>query len=148
VVLVQYPRKGIWTIGLHTGGAIRKIDDMIGECVTVFIPSSPTPFTGYTIIVPKEDVIDAPLTIDEALRFVVSGGVLVPEHQKGIGDMREEEQLQALPAQAVLDATREASARMSSNGSERGSAPDQREPATDTGEDARNTNRSTGKGAV
>lgn len=90
VVLVQYPRKGIWTIGLHTGGAIRKIDDMIGECVTVFIPSSPTPFTGYTIIVPKGDVIDAPLTIDEALRFVVSGGVLVPEHQKGLGDLREE----------------------------------------------------------
>lgn len=148
VVLVQYPRKGIWTIGLHTGGAIRKIDDMIGECVTVFIPSSPTPFTGYTIIVPKGDVIDAPLTIDEALRFVVSGGVLVPEHQKGIGDMREEEQLHALPAQAVLDATREASARMSSNGSERGSAPDQREPSTDTGEDAPNTTRSTGKGAV
>ncbi len=90
VVLVQYPRKGIWTIGLHTGGAIRAIEDVIGECVTVFIPSSPTPFTGYTIIVPKDDVIDAPLTIDEALRFVVSGGVLVPEHQKGIGDTREE----------------------------------------------------------
>ncbi len=98
VVLVQYPRKGIWTIGLHTGGAIRTIDDLIGECVTVFIPSSPTPFTGYTIIVPKDDVIDAPLTIDEALRFVVSGGVLVPEHQKGIGDLREEGEDAALPS--------------------------------------------------
>ncbi|MGP1309705.1 MAG: DUF502 domain-containing protein [Phycisphaerales bacterium] len=113
VVLVQYPRKGIWTIGLHTGGAIRKIDDMIGECVTVFIPSSPTPFTGYTIIVPKDDVIDAPLTIDEALRFVVSGGVLVPEHQKGLGDIAEEQRAsrELTPADAVR-ASQQVSARM------------------------------------
>lgn len=103
VVLVEYPRKGIWTLGLHTGGAIRKIEEKIGECVTVFIPSSPTPFTGYTIIVPKDSVIDAPLTIDEALRFVVSGGVLVPEHQRGLGDITEGEGLETVePGRAVV----------------------------------------------
>jgi uncharacterized membrane protein len=51
------------------------------EGVTVFIPSSPTPFTGYTITVPREEAIDLPITIDEALRFVVSGGVLVPPRE-------------------------------------------------------------------
>jgi len=67
---------------------------MTTEGVTVFIPSSPTPFTGYTITVPREEAIDLPITIDEALRFVVSGGVLVPPHQlpeyvKRAGEVRE-----------------------------------------------------------
>ena len=49
------------------------------ELVTVFIPSSPTPFTGYTITVPREEVIEVDLTVEEALRFTVSGGVLLPK---------------------------------------------------------------------
>ncbi len=82
VVLVEYPRRGIWTVGLLTGESMREIEkNMETEGVTVFIPSSPTPFTGYTITVPREEAIDLPITIDEALRFVVSGGVLVPPHQ-------------------------------------------------------------------
>ena len=80
VVLVEYPRKGIWTIGLMTGSSLGEIHQVAdSECVAIFIPSSPTPFTGYTITIPKKEVIDLPLSIEEALRFVVSGGVLVPE---------------------------------------------------------------------
>lgn len=79
VVLVEYPSKGIWTLGLATGASIPAIRQVTGEeNLSVFIPSSPTPFTGYTITVPRKDAIDMPLTIDEAIRFVVSGGVLVP----------------------------------------------------------------------
>ncbi len=82
VVLVEYPRRGIWTVGLLTGESMSSIEkSMDTEGVTVFIPSSPTPFTGYTITVPREEAIDLPITIDEALRFVVSGGVLVPPRQ-------------------------------------------------------------------
>jgi len=82
VVLVEYPRRGIWTVGLLTGESMRDIEKSMGEeGVTVFIPSSPTPFTGYTITVPREEAIDLPITIDEALRFVVSGGVLVPPRE-------------------------------------------------------------------
>jgi uncharacterized membrane protein len=81
VVAVQYPRKGIWSVGFLTGDSLAAIQSLTGgEAVTVFIPSSPTPFTGYTITVPKGDVLDLALTVDEALRFAVSGGVLVPEH--------------------------------------------------------------------
>lgn len=49
--------------------------------LSVFIPSTPTPFTGFTITVPRSQAIDIGLTIDEALRFVLTGGVLVPTRQ-------------------------------------------------------------------
>lgn len=83
VVLVEYPRKGIWTVGLMTGGTLRSIEQIAGDpCITVFIPSSPTPFTGYTITVPSKDVHELAISFDEAIRFVVSGGVLVPEREQ------------------------------------------------------------------
>ena len=79
VVAVQYPRKGIWSVGLLTGQAMKFLKDQEGpELLTVFIPSSPTPMTGYTIMVPKSDMVLLDLSIDEALRFTISGGVITP----------------------------------------------------------------------
>ena len=49
--------------------------------ITVFIPSSPTPFTGYTISVTMDEVVEIPISIDEALRFTITGGVLVPDRE-------------------------------------------------------------------
>lgn len=81
VVVVEYPSKDIWTIGLVTGPSLRPISGQAGsEVVTVFIPTSPTPFTGFAINVPKESVFDLPMSVEEAIRFFVTGGVLVPEH--------------------------------------------------------------------
>jgi len=83
VVLVEYPRRGIWTVGLMTGGTLSSIESAAGKpSVTVFIPSSPTPFTGYTINLPADEVRELDITFDEAIRFVVSGGVLVPPREK------------------------------------------------------------------
>jgi uncharacterized membrane protein len=81
VVVVEYPRKGIWSVGFLTGDTMKSITDRAGDSVTVFIPSSPTPFTGYTITVPRAEAIELPITVEEAMRFAVSGGVLVPDHQ-------------------------------------------------------------------
>ncbi len=81
VVLVEYPRKGIWTIGLLTGETMRSIRSESGDAVTVFIPSSPVPATGYTITIPRNDVVDLPISVEEAIRFTVSGGVLVPPNE-------------------------------------------------------------------
>ncbi|UCD76394.1 MAG: DUF502 domain-containing protein [Phycisphaerales bacterium] len=81
VVAVEYPRKGIWSIGFATGSPMRDLQARAGDVMTVFVPSSPTPFTGYTIAVPREDVIEMPISVEEAIRFAVSGGVLVPDHQ-------------------------------------------------------------------
>lgn len=80
VVAVQYPRKGIWAVGLRTGGPMKQVQEQVSDdLVTVFIPSSPTPVTGYVIQVPREDVIELNMTIDEGLRFTISGGVIKPE---------------------------------------------------------------------
>ncbi|MBT5137113.1 MAG: DUF502 domain-containing protein, partial [Phycisphaerae bacterium] len=81
VVAVEYPRKGVWSVGFMTGESLRTIKAKLPDSVTIFIPSSPTPFTGYTITVAKSDTINLPITVEEAIRFAVSGGVLVPDHQ-------------------------------------------------------------------
>ncbi len=83
VIAVQYPRKGIWSVGLVTGTTMQVIEDSAEvECLTVFIPSAPTPFTGYVITVPKADSVDLPISLEEALKFTISLGVLVPPHQQ------------------------------------------------------------------
>ena len=80
VVAVEYPRKGIWSMGLVTNPGMRTLQRLTdADLLTVFIPSSPTPVTGYTITVRREDVVDLPFDIDEALRFTVSGGVIMPQ---------------------------------------------------------------------
>lgn len=85
VVIVEYPRKGIWSLGFLTGPAMIDMAPMAqaqpGELVTVFIPSSPTPFTGYTITLPRSEICELNITVEEALRFTVSGGVLIPDRQ-------------------------------------------------------------------
>jgi len=83
VVAVEYPRKGIWSMGMVTGPGLKKVIDHVEkEFVTVLIPTSPTPFTGFVIMVPKEQTIDLDMTIEDALRFTVSGGVISPGNKQ------------------------------------------------------------------
>lgn len=85
VVAVEYPRKGVWSVGLVTGSGMRTINEAAGsDLVTVFIPSSPTPITGYAITVRRDEIVDLPLTLDEAMRFVISGGVIRPPSQSAM----------------------------------------------------------------
>ena len=80
VVAVEYPRRGVWSIGFQTGAAVQSIHSHAGsDSVTVFIPCSPTPFTGYAIAVPRSEVLDLPMTVEEAIRYIVSAGVLIPQ---------------------------------------------------------------------
>ncbi len=83
VVAVEYPRKGIWSMGLVTSPGMRTLQAATKtDLLTLFIPSSPTPLTGYTITVRRDEVIDLPFDIDQAFRFCLSGGVLLPEAEK------------------------------------------------------------------
>jgi uncharacterized membrane protein len=83
VVAVQPHEKGIWSIGLVTGGGLRALSDATGqEMVTVFVPSSPTAFSGYVLVVPRSEVVELPLKVDQAMRLLVSGGVLSAGDEK------------------------------------------------------------------
>ncbi len=79
VVAIEYPRKGIWSVGLVTGSGLKKIIGSSGkEFLTVFIATTPSPITGFVVIVPKEEVVDLDMTIEEAFRFLVSAGLITP----------------------------------------------------------------------
>lgn len=80
VVAVEYPRKGLYSLAFVTGGGFPEMKTPEGEnVVSVFVPSSPTPFTGYTLLVSEKELITLNISVDAALRFVISGGVLNPE---------------------------------------------------------------------
>jgi uncharacterized membrane protein len=79
VVGVEYPRKGLWSIGMVTGqGLPRLVKNFDKEFLTVLVPTSPTPFTGFVVMVPKDETIDLDISVEEALRFTVSAGVITP----------------------------------------------------------------------
>ena len=84
VVAIEYPRRGIWSIGFVTGESMREIRSAAKEPVlSILMPTSPMPATGFTITAPKSDTIDLDITIDQAIQFVVSCGVVVPPQQHG-----------------------------------------------------------------
>ncbi len=81
-VAIEYPRKGLYAIAFVTNEGFEDVARISGkEMVSVFVPSSPTPVTGYTIVLPKEDVIPLNMSVDEAIRFTISAGVLLPASQ-------------------------------------------------------------------
>lgn len=83
-VLVQYPRSGIWSIGFITneGFEIAK-EKTKQDLLSIFIPSSPGPLTGFFILVPRQEVIFLDIPIEEAIKLIVSGGLLNPNLPKG-----------------------------------------------------------------
>jgi len=78
-LLVQYPRPGSWTIAFQTGqpgGDV--VNHLKGDYVSVYVPTTPNPTSGFFLMMPKEDVIELDMSVDEALKYVVSMGVVSP----------------------------------------------------------------------
>jgi len=79
VVAIEYPRKGIWSLGLVTGDGLDDIEDAAGEPVlTVMIPTSPMLMAGFTVNILKSEALDLNITVDQAVQFIVSCGVVLP----------------------------------------------------------------------
>lgn len=79
VLLVEYPRKGMWSLAFQTGITTEEVNRHTGsEMVSIFIPTTPNPTSGFLMVVPREDVIELSMTIDEALKFIISLGVMQP----------------------------------------------------------------------
>ena len=78
-LLVQWPRPGVWTIAFQTGipgGDV--INHLHGEYLSVYVPTTPNPTGGYFVMLPKADCIELKMSVDEALTYVISMGVVVP----------------------------------------------------------------------
>ena len=83
VLLIEYPRMGIWTLAFHTGAVVGEVQDKTGkEVINVFVPTTPNPTSGFFIMVPKEDVVELDMSVDEGLRLIMSLGVVVPGVKK------------------------------------------------------------------
>ena len=80
VVMFEYPRKGIQAIGFMTGSAKGEIRDKAGiEMVNVFVPTTPNPTSGFLLFIPKEDVIILDMKYEDAIKLIVSAGMVIPE---------------------------------------------------------------------
>jgi uncharacterized membrane protein len=80
-VLVQYPRQGCWTIAFVTGvpgGDVR--NHLHGDFVSLYVPTTPNPTSGFFLMVPRADTIELNMNVDDALKYIVSMGVVAPEH--------------------------------------------------------------------
>ena len=78
-VLVQYPRQGSWTIGFLTGTPASDVAQHLPtECVSVYVPTTPNPTSGFFLMMPKSEVIELSIGVDAALKYVVSMGTVPP----------------------------------------------------------------------
>jgi uncharacterized membrane protein len=79
VVLLEYPRRGVYALGFITARQAGGFDDAIGEkTVNVFLPTAPNPTSGFFLVIPERSVIPLPISVEEALKLIVSGGLIVP----------------------------------------------------------------------
>lgn len=79
VLLIEYPRKGLWTLCFQTGGSVGEVQSRTGEdVVTVFVPTTPNPTSGFIILVPRRDVRELDMSVEQALRLIISLGVVEP----------------------------------------------------------------------
>ena len=79
VLLVEYPRRGLWSIGFQTStqfGAAPLADDML----MVFLPTTPNPTSGFLMVIPKQDTMELDVSVEDALKIIISLGVIIPEH--------------------------------------------------------------------
>ncbi len=80
VVLVPYPHPGSWTMGFLTGVGAGEVRDRIGrEVLNVFVPTTPNPTSGFFLIVPRQDVIELDMSVDDGLKMLLSVGVVQPQ---------------------------------------------------------------------
>lgn len=84
--LIEYPRKGVWALGFvstHAKGEVRARATTSGELLSIFLPTTPNPTSGFLLFVPAEDVIELDMSVEEAAKLVISAGLVSPEHKAG-----------------------------------------------------------------
>lgn len=75
VVLVEFPRKGVYTLGFNTGITVGEIQDKTKEkVINIYVPTSPNPTSGYYLVVPESELIYLDMSVDKAMKLIISGG--------------------------------------------------------------------------
>jgi uncharacterized membrane protein len=83
VVLIEYPRRGIWAIGFLTGDTVGEVQNVTeDDTVNVFLPTTPNPTSGFLLFVPREDCHVLSMTVEEGIKMVVSGGIVTPPDRR------------------------------------------------------------------
>ncbi len=80
VVMIEYPRKGLYQLGFITGNGALEIESLTGEeILNIFVPTTPNPTSGMLVILPKSDVIVLEMSVEDAIKMILSGGVIIPQ---------------------------------------------------------------------
>jgi uncharacterized membrane protein len=80
VVMIEYPRKGMYSVGFYTGNGFDEASAKTGEdWVTVFVPTVPNPTTGFFVLVPREEVVRLDMSVEDAIKMTISAGCIVPD---------------------------------------------------------------------
>jgi uncharacterized membrane protein len=95
VVFVEYPRRGCWVMGFVT----REMQFNGEASVALFVPTTPNPTSGVLIIAPEQETISSQMSLEEAAKFVISGGILLPEELRQM----QSETVDLLPVEATID---------------------------------------------
>ncbi|HXV59345.1 MAG TPA: DUF502 domain-containing protein [Vicinamibacteria bacterium] len=83
VLLLEYPRKGLWSLAFQTASALDEVQARTEkEVICVFVPTTPNPTSGFILMVPRDEAIELDMSVDEALRMIISLGVVVPEWRR------------------------------------------------------------------
>jgi len=87
VVLIEYPRRGIWTVAFITGQTVGAISRPIGmDLVNVFVPTTPNPTSGFLLFLPRTDLQLLDMSVEDGLKLVISGGIVAPQERRSIAD--------------------------------------------------------------
>ncbi|NIR52126.1 DUF502 domain-containing protein [candidate division KSB1 bacterium] len=83
VVLVEFPRKGVYSVGFITGTTEGEVQEITKEKLNnIFVPTTPNPTSGFLVFLPKEDIIELTMTVEEGLKFIISVGIVTPEYKQ------------------------------------------------------------------
>lgn len=101
-VMLEYPRKGVWSIGFVTGrteGEVQRITSE--ETINVFVPTTPNPTSGYLLFVPKKELKFLDMSVEEAIKLVVSAGIITPPDREAEAAEMTEKPIKAKPKKTV-----------------------------------------------
>lgn len=83
VVLIEYPRRGIWSLGFITGVTEGEVQELTeDEVLNVFVPTTPNPTSGFLLFVPRQDIVFLDMSVEEGVKMVVSGGIVTPPDRR------------------------------------------------------------------